>query len=208
MHRPHSGRASTRTAVTVEFELVREGVRYLYQVTRSWVATNATYSSVGVTLDLRRNGRRLDEFHHARWDEFVKELIPPALSELFFFDGERIQRLAEQQSRELGRSVKSLLGLDLVEKLSADLRIYVTKQAFAIADGRDRTEVERLVALRGELLAREAELRTQRCEVQGSTIDPAQARIEALEENLRSEGREFARLRDGLAGERDGTVVA
>ena len=63
-----------------------------------------------------RTAQRLDALDQSQWDDFLRELIPPGLSQLFFFDGEKIQRLAEQDSQELGRSVKSLLNLDLVER--------------------------------------------------------------------------------------------
>src|SRR5689334_24104047 len=129
MHRSPFGLGSTRASVTVEFDFVQAGVRRVYEVTRSWVAPSATSSSIDVSLDLRQDGQRLDDLDHSHWDDFLKELIPPGLSQLFFFDGEKIQRLAdEQDSAELGRSVKSLLNLDLVERLSGDLQVYIAKQ--------------------------------------------------------------------------------
>ena len=67
---------------------------------------------------------------------------------MFFFDGEKIQRLAEHDSQELGRSVKSLLNLDLVERLSADLQIYLAKQTRAAANENDREEIDKLEVLR------------------------------------------------------------
>ena len=122
--------------------------------TRSWVAVSATAASIDVALDLRQDGQRLDDLDQSHWDDFLRELIPPGLSQLFFFDGEKIQRLAEQDSQELGRSVKSLLNLDLVERLSADLQIYMTKQTRAAASDHDRMEIEKLEILRDNLMAR------------------------------------------------------
>ena len=64
--------------------------------------------------------------------DFLLELIPPGLTQLFFFDGEKIQRLAEEESEseELASSIKSLLGLDIVERLQSDLKIYSSKEEF------------------------------------------------------------------------------
>jgi len=91
-------------------------------------------------------------------------LIPPGLSQLFFFDGEKIQRLAEQDAQELGRSVKSLLNLDLVERLSADLQIYMTREARAAANDAERGEIDGLAGLREDLKSRIEQLEAERKE--------------------------------------------
>ena len=207
MHRSHSGLGSTRASITVEFDFVQAGIRHIYEVTRSWVASSATAASINVALDLRQDGQRLDDLDQSHWDDFLRELIPPGLSQLFFFDGERIQKLAEQDSEELGRSVKSLLNLDLVERLSADLQIYLTKQARAAANDGDRAEIDRLGVLRDELKARVGQLQAQRDEVQSSKIDQIELTIHRLEKKLRSEGGEFARVRDEFVAERDLAMI-
>ena len=208
MHRSYSGLGSTRASITVEFDFVQAGVRHIYEVTRSWIAASATAASIDVALDLRQDGQRLDDLDQSHWDDFLKELIPPGLSQLFFFDGEKIQRLAEQDSQELGRSVKSLLNLDLVERLSADLQIYVTKQARAAANDNDRAEIDRLGGLRDDLMARAVHLRAQRDEVQSSKLDHIALTIHKLEKKLRSEGSEFAKVRDEFVAERDLVMMA
>ena len=65
----------------------------------------------------------------SQWGDFVKELIPPGISQLFFFDGERIQNLADDDANiHLTSAIKTLLGLELVERLHTDLGIYIRKQ--------------------------------------------------------------------------------
>ena len=62
------------------------------------------------------------------WQDFIKEIIPLGLSQLFFFDGEKIQKMmSDDGNEELKKSILSLLGLDLVERLQADLKIYRSK---------------------------------------------------------------------------------
>ena len=196
MHRSSSGLVSTRASVAVEFDFVQAGVHHVYEVTRSWVAVGGTASSINVTLDLRQDGQRLDDLDQSHWDDFLKELIPPGLSQLFFFDGEKIQRLAEQDSQELGRSVKSLLNLDLVERLSADLQIYMTKQAREAASENDRVEIDKLKALRDNLMACTRQLQAERKEVQSSKLDQIALTIAALEKKLHAEGSDLAKVRD------------
>jgi len=208
-HRSPLGLSSTRAAVTIEFDFVQAGVRHVYEVTRSWIASNATAASIEVSLDLKQDGQRLDDLDHSHWDDFLRELIPPGLSQLFFFDGERIQRLAEEQdSEELGRSVKSLLNLDLVERLSADLQIYVAKEAKAAAGANDREEIGRLEGLRQELTDRSERLLAERANLQSTQLDRIASTIVTLEQKLRSEGSELAKVRDAFVFEKSQLLLA
>ena len=208
MHRSSFGLDSTRAAISVEFDFVQAGVRHVYEVTRSWVAASATSASIDVALDLRQDGQRLDDLDHSHWDDFLKELIPPGLSQLFFFDGEKIQRLAEQDSQELGRSVKSLLNLDLVERLSADLQIYRTKQTRAAANDNDRAEIDKLEDLRAGLMSRARQVQAERDELQSSKLDHIALAIDKLEKKLRCEGSELAKVRDEFMAERGHLMMA
>lgn len=208
MHRSPFGLGSTRASVTVEFDFVQAGVRRVYEVTRSWVAEAATPSTIEVSLDLRQDGQRLDDLDHSHWDDFLKELIPPGLSQLFFFDGEKIQRLAEQDAQELGRSVKSLLNLDLVERLTTDLQIYATRQTRAAANDTERGEIDQLAGLREDLKSRVEQLRAERAEVQTAKIEHFAATIDKLERKLRSEGSELAKVRDEFVAERGHLLIA
>lgn len=59
------------------------------------------------------------------WDDEVERLLPVRLSELFFFDGERIEKLADpaKSGEVLRTAVASLMGLDIIDHLIADLEI-------------------------------------------------------------------------------------
>ena len=75
-----------------------------------------------------------DRTETEHWPQRVEELFPLEVSQLFFFDAEKIRTLAEDEtsSQVLGTAVKSLLGLDIVERLIADageLQTRFAKQA-------------------------------------------------------------------------------
>lgn len=118
---------ATGAAITLELEHSRAGERSVYTVTRSWDTRGA---SLQEQLGILRNGRPIEDLDSQFWSDFVRSLVPPGLSQLFFFDGEKIQRLAEDDSEDdaLGESINALLGLDLVERLSADLDVYVSRK--------------------------------------------------------------------------------
>lgn len=91
----------------------------LYDIERTWqVKGLEAKDKVRVLVDTQQ-----DEHLSQYWDDFVNEFIPLSLSDLFFFDGEKIENLAHpQRSSELVKTgIESLLGLDLLSQLQIDL---------------------------------------------------------------------------------------
>ena len=79
----------------------------------------------------------------------VEELIPFGIAQLCFFDAEKIRFLAEDEtsSEALGLAIKSLLGLDLAERLVADAASLETRLAKKSRKSPDLVEAERLEQL-------------------------------------------------------------
>lgn len=73
-------------------------------------------------LDVYVDGR-YDEDLSESWDETIERVAPLGIARLFFFDGEKIEALADLDAAasSLRTAVGSLLGLDLVDQLSTDL---------------------------------------------------------------------------------------
>jgi DNA sulfur modification protein DndD len=63
-----------------------------------------------------------DIYLASNWDYYVEELVPVGVSSLFFFDGEKIAKLTEEEDNtELQKAIHSLLGLDIIDRLVTDL---------------------------------------------------------------------------------------
>lgn len=62
------------------------------------------------------------------WDERIESMLPHKLCNLFFFDGEQIEKLAEPEQTHdiLSTAISSLLGLELVDQLVVDLSVTKT----------------------------------------------------------------------------------
>ena len=118
-----------QTSVALQFENAHSGEKSYYHVERSWAIRQSTKVPIEESLTIHRDGEPLSDFEAEHWQDFLNELIPIGLSQLFFFDGEKIQGLAEDSSSHhyLADSIKSLLGVDLVERLNSDLRIYLSR---------------------------------------------------------------------------------
>lgn len=105
----------------LEFIYFSEGNEIEFRIKRLWKSIG---KGVKETMEVYKNGC-LDETMSRQWYEFVDEFIPYDISALFFFDGEKIEDLANPESAAgiIRTGVMSLLGLDLVDKLHNDLRI-------------------------------------------------------------------------------------
>ena len=106
-----------------------------------------------------------DRWHSEHWNQLVEDFFPLEVSQLFFFDAEKIRSLAEDEtsSQVLGTAVKSLLGLDIAERLIADAAVLETQLAKGSwsrpSNADDRAELERR-----DRAARQVELATLRTE--------------------------------------------
>ena len=87
-------------------------------------------SSITETLDVLQNNHPLKDVNEEQWQDFLMELIPPGLSKLFLFDGEKIQNLARGQgeNQHIIGSINALLGIDLIEELRYDVKTYIAKE--------------------------------------------------------------------------------
>lgn len=203
IHRPATGGPAPDSAnVLLEFELTTNGTTDVYRVQRSWRRRSEGGSTVSEQVLILKNDDPLDEVEADYWQEFIQSLIPSGLSQLFFFDGEQIQALANEETdtRALGDAVKALLGLEIVERLRADLAIYtareVRKASQQQASLRDRVGEDYEVALR-ELDA----MRAAREDV-GRRSAELRREIERVEQSLMAAGRGFYDDREKLQRKR------
>lgn len=78
------------------------------------------------------------------WDEYMENFLPLGISSLFLFDGEQVKELAEQDlpSAKVKDAIKSLLGLELADKLALDLDILVARKQKELAQNKYVQELE------------------------------------------------------------------
>lgn len=111
--------------ITLNFEYVESGEAFDYEVTRKWYLES---DKVIEHLEIRKNTEILSSVPKDEWSSFLLELIPIGVSQLFFFDGEKIQDIADDTNNDsLADAIKSLLGIDLIERLKTDLSIYLER---------------------------------------------------------------------------------
>jgi len=101
------------------------------------------------------------------WDEFIEGYLPSRIAHLFFFDGEQIKELAERENAAgiLGTAIHSLLGLDVVDRLQADLKVLERRKRAEVLDGkaaedfsRAQLDLKNVESLQAEVCASRASL--------------------------------------------------
>ena len=99
-----------------------DGSAHDFYIERRW---RHTQKGVVESLTVMRDGI-LDKNLSGNWLEYVDHFVPVGLAELFFFDGEKLEQLAQSNNaaKMLSTAINSLLGLDLVDRLEQDLVAY------------------------------------------------------------------------------------
>ncbi|WP_168380024.1 DNA sulfur modification protein DndD [Acinetobacter indicus] len=113
------------SCIELTFVYTEGSVPAEFMICRSWLI--ATDGQIRENLDLKKNGETVTSVPKQEWENFLLELIPIGVSQLFFFDGEKIQDIAEDNNASLSDAIKNLLGIDLIEKLRLDLHSYLTR---------------------------------------------------------------------------------
>jgi DNA sulfur modification protein DndD len=80
------------------------------------------------------------------WDEYIENLLPLGISNLFLFDGEQVKELAEQETPPVGvfDAIQSLLGLELAERLATDLDVVVSRKRKHLASDKQLDAIDKI----------------------------------------------------------------
>lgn len=121
-----NGRPVDVASVGLEFDYAEGGVVHRYRVVRRWTVRGAKTVE---TLTLDKDDAPVESVPRDEWHSFLQELIPPGVSQLFFFDGEKIADIARDDPDEgLAEAVRGLLGIELVGRLRTDLGLYLARR--------------------------------------------------------------------------------
>ncbi|MBB3185500.1 DNA sulfur modification protein DndD [Halomonas fontilapidosi] len=146
IHKPAgSERIPNSAYVRLNFSDSRGGRQHEYDVVRSWFRD--TSGAVTENLQITRDDEVLSHLSHDQAQSFLNDLIPLGIADLFFFDGEKIAELAESKGNAaLADAIQRLLGLDLVNRLRADLGVYIRNHSKGRLPEAIRREAEALEA--------------------------------------------------------------
>lgn len=195
LHRSAEGKVASHSSIIVKFSYAHLGYINDYLVKRSWRYIG---SEILESFEIRQNGKLLQDVSEDQWQDFLMELIPPRLSKLFFFDGEQIQSLAKGkgENKYVINSINSLLGLDLVERLRSDLKIYCLRK-MKVRDNDVEAKLFECEKRKKELEHKLDYILQRKTQVQ-SKIEAIEAKIEDQERKIAMEGGGYASKREQL----------
>ena len=137
------------------------------------------------------------------WDEHLEGIAPLGISQLFLFDGEQIEALAEVSNARaiLHTAIHGLLGLDLIDRLTEDLVVLERRRQKSLKSDDEKEALNELEASVENIDHRLAQLRSA-SSAQAHHVDALTVRLAALDERFRLEGGPLYERRDALEDER------
>jgi DNA sulfur modification protein DndD len=195
IHQHPTVASNLNAQVGLQFEHVHAGIQSIYKATRSWRTDGA---AINERIAITKDGMPFYDVMEEHWDDFLRDLIPPGVADLFFFDGEKIQALADdnRDSETLKSAVRGLLNLDLIDRLQADLSHYLRQQKKG-EKSISLAQSEHIQTQYDDLIEQLAELRQDRAQLL-TKHDYLSNQLERYRTSLVSEGALFIRNRDEI----------
>ena len=193
-------RPSKGATLELSFRHRGQSSEHRYRIRRHW---RTRVRALQETVEILRDDHP-DRALSDHWAESVEQFIPIGIARLVFFDGEKIEALADPatSSEALRAGVNALLGLGIVERLAADLTVYERRCKSNLVRGADRTaldaakhELDRLDADRERWVGRRG--------ARQNDLDQARKHAEECEARFRAEGGDLYDRRRELEEDRD-----
>ena len=185
-------------SLELQFRHTRGGHDETYRVTRVWRSTGKT---IREDVEVSREGK-FDPVLTERWYEYVDEFIPAPISSLFFFDGEKIEGLAETTSSTalVRTGIHALLGLDLVDQLSKDLIVVENRRRAKLQSQDEQSELCTIDAAIAQLESKRSHVNQQRGGARNE-VDRLEKEESRLRDLYRQAGGELYERREALESE-------
>jgi DNA sulfur modification protein DndD len=186
---------TTGSALELQFKHFKDGKEESIRIHRSWYVSG---KSIKETVEVKRDGI-LDSVITESWYEYVEEFIPARISSLFFFDGEKIEALADtdKSAALLRTGIHALLGLDLVDRLSDDLFAVERKHKTLLQTQQNRAKI---TSLEEEVKGLEDQLKeiSQQKTKRQHDLTQSKKTLDKLREEYRREGGELFEQRETI----------
>ncbi|AJR09778.1 DNA sulfur modification protein DndD [Photobacterium gaetbulicola] len=184
------GGVQDNASIELEFKYSQNGEENTYKVIRSWKRGKKD------NLFLEKDDTQIPELNYEQCQGFLNELIPTGIADLFFFDGEKIAELAEDESGTvLKTAVRRLLGLDVIAKLKNDLNIFLKKQGSGALTQSLKEEMNTLDEQRIDHERKAEKLRGE-ADIVDAQIELVSRDILNLENKLSQNGGAWAKTRE------------
>ncbi|MBD2436992.1 DNA sulfur modification protein DndD [Nostoc sp. FACHB-110] len=131
-----------KTRIELLFEHIEDDQPVKYRIVRTWEKNPKDgKDALGILGD---DDTWPVDYLISIWDDYIENLLPLGISNLFLFDGEQVKELAEQETPPpiVVEAIRGLLGLELADKLAVDLDVLITRKRKEMADTKDLANLE------------------------------------------------------------------
>ena len=192
-------KAADETSIIIEFQFAHEGKIIEYQVMRMWQNNDGKIDESFTIKKKNPSDEKfvnLDSVEESVWQSFIEQLIPKGIVKLFFFDGEQIQKIADEgeEDKHIKSSFDSLLGLDLVKQLIDDIGLTLLRNSKGETK-KILDEINLLTKEKDESEKKMENLRDKQIDLQVK-IKSLQKKVDVQETNFKKIGGQFARKRE------------
>ncbi|MFC7870783.1 DNA sulfur modification protein DndD [[Kitasatospora] papulosa] len=175
---------SSGAAITLEFTISVEAEERHYKVVRNWYFTGSKTLKEFLTVKVDGQfSRTVTE----SWPDHVETILPIDVASLFFFDGERVEQLAdpERAAKVIESAVQSLMGVGTVERLRNDLKALQNRQQLS---GQQQEFLDKIHSLQQELAQASQVVSDSAQKLAGFT-----SQLDVCKKDLRTAEQDFAR---------------
>lgn len=170
------------TRIELAFEVIQDDRPTTLRIVRYWTKEPKDgKDTLGILVDEEWPDKALAK----TWDDYIENLLPLGISNLFLFDGEQVKELAELEAPPpiVVSAIQSLLGLELAERLSTDLDILASRKRKEIANTQQLATLEEIE----QTLKRQKE----ELEVAKQELAATEAKLNRAEDKQRQASDEF-----------------
>ena len=109
--------------IKLTFQYFSSGVQKRYSIERKWFKKGTKVEKQFLVYELTSSEPKYSAALSDNWPDYVESFFPTQVAPFFFFDGEKIEALAdfEKSGPLIHAAIHSLLGLNLVDQLDLDL---------------------------------------------------------------------------------------
>jgi DNA sulfur modification protein DndD len=186
---------SEGSSLELEFNEGYSSTEQSFWIKRSWIRTNGKLNE---TFEVWKGGEK-DGFLSNHWLENVDRFLPFGLADLFFFDGEKIESLAEENTAKviLESAINTLFGVDLIGQLESDLQDLEKRLSKGKSAPAKNDELEKLRKELEIAVGRQKELSVKKGALQ-IDLDEAETDCRETDEKYRLQGGEMAEKRQSV----------
>jgi len=178
--------------IKLTFQYFSSGVQRRYSIERKWFKKGAKIEKQFWVYDLTTEEHKYRASLSENWSDYVESFFPTQVAPFFFFDGEKIEALAdfEKSGQLIHAAIHSLLGLNLVDQLDLDLITLEKRKHKDNESEYDQNVIDSLESQLQSIATRTDELNTEDSQL-NNQHDLLQRRLNAVELDFRQQGGEL-----------------